>query len=101
MRLVEKSKKIKVLVTVPSLASSNSPYREWMALAKYLPMDEFELTICSFNKNGIKETGPLLDALDVPYFVASNRLNKNIKFPLYFKYFIARILNTEDCRLQY
>lgn len=70
--------KIKVLVTVPHLTSSASPYRQMMALAKYLPKDEFELTICSLRKNGFEETGPLLEVLGVPYFFARYRI-KNIK----------------------
>jgi hypothetical protein len=69
-------KKIRVLLTVPHFSSSASPYREMMAIAKYLPKDEFELVICSLRKNGIEETGPKLDLLGVPYFTARYRIKK-------------------------
>lgn len=67
-------KKIRVLLTVPHLTSSASPYRAMMAIARYLPKDRFDLTICSLRRNGIEETGPLLDELGVSYFVARYRI---------------------------
>src|SRR5690606_30865067 len=65
--------RIRVLLTVPHLNSTASPYREMIAIAKYLPQDEFSLTICSLRKNGISETGPVLDTMNIPYFVARFR----------------------------
>lgn len=79
-----KNRKIRVLLTVPHLTSSASPFREMMALAKYLPKDKFELTICSLRKNGVEETGPLLDALGVPYFFARYRVKDVSKLPDFF-----------------
>jgi len=36
-----------------------------MALAKYIPKDQFDLTICSLRQNGYEETKPLLEGLGV------------------------------------
>lgn len=45
-----------------------------MAIAKYLPKDEFDLTICSiFGKGGYRETAPILSDLGVQCFVADFR----------------------------
>ena len=73
MNLEEKKK---ILITVPHLSSKAAPYRQMMALAKYLPKDEFELTICSLRRYGIEQTGPLLDSLGVSYFLARYRPRK-------------------------
>lgn len=49
---------LRVLLTVPHLTATASPYRQMYALASYLPRDEFELTICSLRENGYEKTGP-------------------------------------------
>lgn len=69
-----RSNKIRVLLTVPHLSSDASPYREMIAMARYLPKDEFSLTICSLRRTGIEETGPLLESLGIRYFVAKFRI---------------------------
>lgn len=38
---------IRVLITVPQLKSTASPYRQVIGLSRYLPKTEFNLTICS------------------------------------------------------
>jgi glycosyltransferase involved in cell wall biosynthesis len=63
------SKAKKVLLTVPHLSKKSSPFRETVALAKYLPKDEFELTVCSLRNSGFNETQPLLKSLGVESFV--------------------------------
>lgn len=51
----------RILLTTSHLDSISSPYRDMMALAKYLPKDEFDLTICSIiGKSGYRETAPIL-----------------------------------------
>jgi glycosyltransferase involved in cell wall biosynthesis len=50
-----------------------SPFREVMALAKYLPRDEFDLTICALRNQGLDEAGPVLEGLGVKAFVARFR----------------------------
>ena len=67
------SRPIRVLLTVPHLSSTASPYREMIAIARYLPRDEFRLTICSLRKNGVEQTGPELEALGIPYLIARFR----------------------------
>lgn len=44
-----------------------------IAIAKYLPRDEFKLTVCSLRGRGYKETAPLLEKLGVPCFVGQFR----------------------------
>ena len=44
-----------------------------MAIAKYLPRDEFALTICSLRNTGLAETAPRLARLGVPLVVAAFR----------------------------
>lgn len=73
---INPKKKNKILITVPHFTSSASPYREMMALAKYLPEEGYSPTICALRKNGIEETGPLLDNLGIPYFYAKFRVKK-------------------------
>lgn len=68
--------KIRILLTVPHLSSDASPYREMMAIAKYLPKDRFELTICSLRRIGIEETGPGLEKLGVSYFIGRFRIKQ-------------------------
>jgi glycosyltransferase involved in cell wall biosynthesis len=64
---------IRVLLTVPHLNRTASPYRETMALAKYLPSDEFHLTICALRDGGFDETAPILESMGVPCFVSPFR----------------------------
>lgn len=44
-----------------------------MALAKYLPRDQFQLTICSLRDNGAAETAPVLEMLGCRVLVARFR----------------------------
>jgi glycosyltransferase involved in cell wall biosynthesis len=64
---------IRILLTVPHLESTASPYREMMAVARYLPKPEFSLTICSLRDNGREAALPLLQELGVKVFVARYR----------------------------
>jgi glycosyltransferase involved in cell wall biosynthesis len=64
---------IRVLLTVPHLNGTASPYRETMALAKYLPGAEFHLTICALRDGGFAETAPILQSMGVPCFVSPFR----------------------------
>lgn len=64
---------IRILLTVPHLNPTASPYKQMIGLARYLPRDEFKLTICTLRKNGEEETGPLLKQLGVDYLVARFR----------------------------
>lgn len=66
-------KRIRILLTIPHLTSTASPYREMMTIAELLPRDEFDLTICSLRANGYDETQPRLQALGVQCFVARFR----------------------------
>ncbi len=66
-------KKTHVLLTVPHLHSTQSPYREMMAFARYLPVDEFNLTICSLRSDGYQETAPILERYGRSCFVARFR----------------------------
>jgi glycosyltransferase involved in cell wall biosynthesis len=63
-------KRVRVLLTVPHLNRTQSPYREMMAIAKYLDRDEFDLSICALRNGGHEETGPILDRMGIPWFVA-------------------------------
>src|SRR5262245_3714832 len=63
----------KVLLTVPNLDSTASPWREAMGLARYLPGDRFQLTICALREDGVQESAPLLETLGVKCFVARFR----------------------------
>ncbi|MFN7924009.1 MAG: glycosyltransferase family 4 protein [Bryobacteraceae bacterium] len=63
----------RVLLTVPHLTSGDSPFREIVALARFLPRDEFALTICSLTARGFHEATPLLRGLGVEAFVAPFR----------------------------
>lgn len=65
--------RIRVLLTVPHLHSTQSPYREMIGIARYLPRDEFDLTICSLRKNGYEETFPKLQEYGVSCFIARFR----------------------------
>jgi glycosyltransferase involved in cell wall biosynthesis len=67
------SKQIKVLLTVPHLFSAAAPYRDMMAIARYLPREEFDLTICSAGQKGYKESKAVLDQLGRRNMVARFR----------------------------
>lgn len=41
---------LRVLLTVPTFDSTASPYREMNAVARYLPREEFDLTVCGLRK---------------------------------------------------
>jgi glycosyltransferase involved in cell wall biosynthesis len=62
-----------VLLTVPHLKTTASPHHAIMAIARYLPRDEFRLTICSLRLDGYEETAPVLEGLGIPVFVARFR----------------------------
>lgn len=64
---------VRILLTVPHLNRTASPYRETMAFAKYLPSAEFHLTICALRDGGFFETAPILQDIGVPCFVAAFR----------------------------
>jgi glycosyltransferase involved in cell wall biosynthesis len=68
-----KNGKISILLTVPHLVSTSSPYREVIALAKYLDFDRFQLTVCALREDGYEETAPYLGKLGVDSFVAKFR----------------------------
>jgi glycosyltransferase involved in cell wall biosynthesis len=63
----------KVLLTVPNLDATASPFREAMGLARYLPGLGFELTVCALRPDGVSEEGPLLAAAGVKCFIARFR----------------------------
>lgn len=65
--------RIRVLLTVPNFDSTGSPYREMMAIARHLPREEFDLTVCGLRKKGHEEMRPVLRDLGVQSFVASYR----------------------------
>lgn len=65
--------RIRVLITVPHLRPTASPYRELMAVARYLPRDEFRPTVVSLREAGFPETGPLLERAGIDVFVARYR----------------------------
>lgn len=66
-------RRYRLLLTVPHLTNTASPYREMMALARYLPNDHFQITICSLRENGYAETAPLLEKLGCQVMVARFR----------------------------
>ena len=67
------SKPIRVLLTVPHLNRTASPYRETMAIAKHLQRDQFQLTICALRGQGFSEAAPIIQDLGVRCFVAPFR----------------------------
>ena len=67
---------IPVLLTVPHLNPTASPYRETMAIARYLPREEFKLTICALRPKGVPESIPVLRHWGVDAFVARFRPTK-------------------------
>jgi glycosyltransferase involved in cell wall biosynthesis len=66
-------KKIPVLLTVPHLTPTASPYREMMVIARLLSRDKFDLKICSLRPAGWNETAPVLEQMGIPCFVAPFR----------------------------
>jgi hypothetical protein len=64
---------IPVLLTVPHLNSTASPYREMMAIVTFLPRSEFRLAVCSLRDGGFRDTAPLLESLGGECFVARFR----------------------------
>ena len=64
---------VSVLLTVPHLNRTSSPYRETMAMASRLPACGFRLTICALREIGFQETAPLLKDLGIHAFVAPFR----------------------------
>src|SRR5512133_1907161 len=48
--------RVPVLLTVPHLNRTASPYRETMAMARYLAGSDFRLTICALREKGFQET---------------------------------------------
>jgi len=70
-------RKLQILLTVPSLQSTASPYREIHAIAKFLPKDIFDLSICSLRKTGIDESKSLFEDCGVKnIFKARYRINR-------------------------
>jgi glycosyltransferase involved in cell wall biosynthesis len=67
------SRPVRVLLTVPHLNRKAAPFRHMMNLARYLPKDEFDLTICSISQKGYKETAPRLTELGRRCLVARFR----------------------------
>jgi glycosyltransferase involved in cell wall biosynthesis len=67
------SSRIRVLLTVPHLLPTASPYREMMAIAKYLPRDDFDLSVCVLRPAGLAEASPILKRYGVNSFVARFR----------------------------
>jgi len=60
-------------LTVPQLKRTASPHNAVMAVSKYLPRDEFHLTICSLREDGYSEVEPFLSDLGIRVFVARFR----------------------------
>src|SRR5271155_1571683 len=71
---------LKVLLTVPNLDATASPFREAMGLARYLPSSGFALTICALRPDGVSEGPPALAAAGVKCFTARFRpRGKNLR----------------------
>ncbi|MEP6917893.1 MAG: glycosyltransferase [Acidobacteriota bacterium] len=66
-------KKIRVLLTVPHLVPTASPYREMMAIVKYLPRDQFALTVCALRPAGVPEAIAQFEPFGVDVVVARFR----------------------------
>jgi glycosyltransferase involved in cell wall biosynthesis len=67
------SNKLKILLTVPHLHSTQSPYREMIAIARYLPKDEFDLTICALRQTPSEDTVAILNSYGIPWMIAPFR----------------------------
>src|SRR5260221_13002647 len=62
-----------LLLTVPNLQTSSAPWRETLAIARWLPRSKYRLTICSLRNDGVAEAQPLMAELGVSVFVACFR----------------------------
>src|SRR5688572_19030214 len=64
-----------ILLTVPHLSAKASPFREMMAIARYLPKEDYKLTICALRGvNEIEAISPELKAVGVSHvFLARYR----------------------------
>jgi glycosyltransferase involved in cell wall biosynthesis len=62
-QFMKSRKPIRVLLTVPHLNCAAAPYRDMLAIAKHLPREEFDLTICSTGQKGHQETEKILKEL--------------------------------------
>ena len=66
-------RKIRVLLTVPHLHSTQSPYREMIAIVRYLPRTEFELTVCALRDTPNEDTVSVLNMYRIPWMIARFR----------------------------
>jgi glycosyltransferase involved in cell wall biosynthesis len=64
---------MRILLTVPHVLPTASPYREMMGIAKYLPRNEFDLTVCALRPAGFHEASARLGQFDVQSCVAAFR----------------------------
>jgi len=64
---------LKVLLTVPDFASTNSPWREVVGLAKHLPKDRYELTVCALRPTAFEAAESLFGTLGVRAVVSRFR----------------------------
>jgi glycosyltransferase involved in cell wall biosynthesis len=67
------AKRIRVLLTVPHLHSTQSPYREMIAIVRYLPKDEFDLTVCALRDTPNEDTVSALNSYRIPWMIARFR----------------------------
>lgn len=65
--------KIKVLLTTPHLNTTASPWRHIEAIVRYLPKDEFDLTVCSLSSISDELALSLLQKYHARYFVSRFR----------------------------
>ena len=65
--------RMRILLTVPHVVPTASPYREMMGIAKYLPRNEFALTVCALRPAGFSEAAAHLGQFDVQSCVAAFR----------------------------
>jgi glycosyltransferase involved in cell wall biosynthesis len=66
-------RKIRILLTVPHLHSTQSPYRELIAIVRYLPRDEFDLTVCALRDTPNENTVSVLNSYRIPWMIARFR----------------------------
>jgi glycosyltransferase involved in cell wall biosynthesis len=64
---------MRILLTVPHLSSTAHPYRLMMAIARYLPRDEFTIGICALRPKGSDETIPRLREFGIEPIIARYR----------------------------
>ncbi len=67
------NRKIRILLTVPHLHSTQSPYREMIAIVRYLPRDEFDLTVCALRDTPNENTVSVLNSYRIPWMIARFR----------------------------